>query len=105
MIATCYVNLNDGVTVESLRQVYEARYGDEPFIHVEKEGVVPQSRHIRASNHCRIGIFADRRDGRAIIISVIDNLTKGSSGQAIQNYNATQGWDETTGLINPAVFP
>ena len=105
MIATCYVNLNDGVTVESLRQVYEARYGDEPFIHVEKEGVVPQTRHIRASNHCRIGIFADRRDGRAIIISVIDNLTKGSSGQAIQNYNATQGWDETTGLINPAVFP
>ncbi len=105
MIATCYVNLNDGVTVESLRQVYEARYGGEPFVHIEKAGVVPQTRHIRASNHCRIGIFADRREGRAIIISVIDNLTKGSSGQAIQNYNAVQGWDETTGLINPAVFP
>lgn len=105
MIATCYVELADGVSIDALRRVYEARYKDEPFVHVESEGTVPQTRHIRASNHCRIGVFADRRPNRAIIVSVIDNLTKGSSGQAIQNYNVIQGWDETLGLLNPAVFP
>lgn len=105
MIATCYVTLADGVSVADLRKSYETRYADEPFVHVEGEGIVPQTRHIKASNHCRIGIFADRRQGRAIIISVIDNLTKGSSGQALQNYNATQGWDETLGLTVQPVFP
>ena len=105
MIATCYVKLADGVSIDDLRNAYESRYTDEPFMHLETEGTAPQTRHIRASNHCRIGIFADRREGRAIIISVIDNLTKGSSGQAIQNYNVTQGWDETLGLLNPPVFP
>lgn len=105
MIATCYVKLGDGVSIDELRNAYQARYADEPFVHVEAEGVVPQTRHIRASNHCRIGVFADRRQGRAIIISVIDNLTKGSSGQAIQNYNLTQGWDETLGLTVQPVFP
>ncbi len=105
MIATCYVALADGVSIGDLRSAYKTRYDDEPFIHVEEEGVAPQTRHIRASNHCRIGIFADRRPGRAIIISVIDNLTKGSSGQAIQNYNAVQGWDETLGLTMQPVFP
>ena len=105
MIATCYVSLADGVSLADLRASYAARYADEPFIHVEAEGTVPQTRHIKASNHCRIGIFADRKAGRAIIISVIDNLTKGSSGQAIQNYNVTQGWDETLGLTVQPVFP
>lgn len=105
MIATCYVRLGDGVSVDDLRNVYLERYQDEPFVHVEAEGVAPQTRHIRASNHSRIGIFADRREGRAIIISVIDNLTKGSSGQALQNYNVTQGWDETLGLNVQPVFP
>lgn len=105
MIATCYVTLADGVSIADLRSAYESRYANEPFIHLEAEGIAPQTRHVRASNHCRIGIFADRREGRAIIISVIDNLTKGSSGQAIQNYNLTQGWDETLGLLNPPVFP
>ncbi|MEP1230381.1 MAG: N-acetyl-gamma-glutamyl-phosphate reductase [Litorimonas sp.] len=105
MIATCYVELADGVTPDALRAAYVARYKDEPFVHVEKQGNVPQTRHVKASNHCRIGVFADRISGRAIIVSVIDNLTKGSSGQAIQNYNATQGWDETLGLMSPPVFP
>ena len=105
MIATCYVDLMDGVSAKQLHQAYVNRYKDEVFIHIEKFGVAPQTRHVRASNHCRIGIFADRIEGRAIIISVIDNLTKGSSGQALQNYNAVQGWDETLGLMGQPVFP
>ena len=105
MIATCYVDLIDGASASQLHEVYVSHYKDEPFVHVENFGTAPQTRHIRASNHCRIGIFADRVKGRAIIVSVIDNLTKGSSGQAVQNYNAVQGWDETLGLTGQAVFP
>ena len=105
MIATCYVMLKSGNDIKDLRGVYEARYADEPFVHVEKEGVAPQTRHVRGSNHCRIGIFADRVPGRVVIVSVLDNLTKGSSGQALQNYNLTQGWDETLGLLGSALFP
>lgn len=105
MIATCYAELTEDVGVDDLRDVYAARYADDPFVHVEAEGTVPQTRHVRASNHAHIGIFADRVAGRAIIISVIDNLTKGSSGQAVQNYNLTQGWDETLGLMGAAMFP
>jgi len=105
MIATCYLTLNEGQTVDDIRAFYHAQYDREPFVHVEEEGVAPHTRHIRASNHCRIGIFPDRNKGRIIIISVIDNLTKGSSGQAIQNYNVTQGWNETLGLNVQPIFP
>ena len=105
MIATCYVELAKGVSVETLRAAYVKRYADEPFVQIMAQGTVPQTRHIKASNNCQIGVFADRVSGRAIIVSVIDNLTKGSSGQAIQNYNATQGWDETLGLMSAPVFP
>ena len=105
MIATCYVDLVDGVSANDLRHAYEARYQNEPFVKVLPEGQAPQTRHVRGSNHVQIGVFADRVDGNAIIISVIDNLMKGSSGQALQNYNLTQGWDETLGLNMSAIFP
>lgn len=105
MITTSYLRLKPGVSFEDVRAAYEARYADEPFIYIEAEGQAPQTRHIRASNHVRIGLFKDRKPGRIIITAVIDNLTKGSSGQAVQNYNVVQGWDETIGLMSPAVFP
>ena len=105
MIATCHVSLSKGSSVEALRAHYEARYKDEPFVHILSVGQTPQTRHVRGSNHCQIGIFADRTPNSAVIVSVIDNLTKGSSGQAIQNYNLTQGWDETLGLTGVGVFP
>lgn len=105
MIATCYVDLNAGVSVEALREAYVNHYKDDVFVHIEASGVVPQTRHIKGSNMCRIAILADRVPGRAVIVSVIDNLTKGSSGQAVQNYNLTQGWDEALGLPTVALFP
>ena len=105
MIATCHVNLAPGATLEQLRACYEDSYNDAPFVHILPAGQIPQTRHVRGSNHCQIGIFADRTPGSVVIISVIDNLTKGSSGQAIQNYNLTQGWDETLGLGGVGVFP
>lgn len=105
MIATCYVELSGGQSTDTLRTLYDERYAADPFVTVLPDGEVPQTRHVRGSNDARIGIFADRVEGRAIIVSVIDNLAKGSSGQAVQNYNLTQGWDETLGLSAPALFP
>ena len=105
MIATCHVTLREGANVSDLRSHYENTYGGEAFVHLLEGGQVPQTRHVRGSNHCQIGIFADRTPNSAVIVSVIDNLTKGSSGQAIQNYNVTQGWDETLGLDHVGVFP
>ena len=105
MIATCYAELTGGQTAESVREAYCERYAADPFVHVMPAGEVPQTRHVRGSNQARVGVYADRAPGRVIIVSVIDNLAKGSSGQAVQNYNLTQGWDERLGLQNAALFP
>jgi len=105
MIATCHVSLKEGADIAALRKVYTDHYANSAFVQVLPEGQVPQTRHVRGSNYCQIGVFADRTPHSAVIVSVIDNLTKGSSGQAIQNYNLVQGWDETLGLTGVGVFP
>jgi N-acetyl-gamma-glutamyl-phosphate reductase len=74
-------------------------------VHVVKEGVIPATQHVRGSNHCHIGVFADRLAGRVIVISAIDNLVKGSAGQALQNFNLMNGFDETLGLEQLPLFP
>ena len=60
---------------------------------------------VRGSNHAVINVFPDRIPGRALVIAAIDNLVKGSSGQAIQNFNLMFGLSETTGLIQAPLFP
>jgi N-acetyl-gamma-glutamyl-phosphate reductase len=82
-----------------------AAYEDEVFIHVLPMGEVPQMKDVRASNFCHIGVVGDRLSGRATVVAVIDNLTKGSSGQAIQNANLMLGVEETAGLMAAPVFP
>lgn len=81
------------------------RFADEPFVHVLPYGKMPATRHVRGSNHCLIGVVADRQPGRTIVISVLDNLVKGASGQAIQNMNLMLGLPETTGLEQVPLFP
>ena len=68
-------------------------------------GEQPSTRHIRGSNFCHVGVVGDRIEGRAVVIAALDNLTKGSSGQALQNANLMLGYDETTGLMQAPVFP
>jgi N-acetyl-gamma-glutamyl-phosphate reductase len=80
-------------------------YAKEPFVHVLPFGATPQTRHVRGSNMTFIGVVADRIPGRAIIVSALDNLTKGASGQAVQNMNLMLGFAETTGLEQVALFP
>jgi N-acetyl-gamma-glutamyl-phosphate reductase len=103
-LCTCYVRLN-GATADDLRAALEGTYRDEPFVHVAKKGVLPQTRNVRGSNYVQIGVVVDRIKDRAIVISTLDNLVKGSAGQAIQNMNLMFGWRETTGLEQIALFP
>ncbi|MCB5198265.1 N-acetyl-gamma-glutamyl-phosphate reductase [Loktanella sp. TSTF-M6] len=89
----------------TIHQTLSDAYAKEPFIEVLPMGQHPSIKHIRASNFCHIGVVADRIAGRAQVIASLDNLTKGSSGQALQNANLMLGLPETEGLMMAPVFP
>ncbi|KAF8072804.1 N-acetyl-gamma-glutamyl-phosphate reductase [Scenedesmus sp. PABB004] len=105
MQSTMYVKLAGGASVEDLRAKLAETYAGEPFVRVLEPGVVPHTRHVRGTNFCLVNVFPDRLPGRAIVISVIDNLVKGASGQAMQNLNLICGFPETTALMQLALFP
>ncbi len=104
-LLTIYLRLAEGAKSEDLRRSLAARYADEPFVRLVPQGAVPSTRHVRGSNYCLLGVFADRVPGRAILVSTLDNLVKGSSGQAIQNMNLMFGLPETMGLEQQPLFP
>lgn len=104
-LCTCYVKMADGVTVDDLRHTYIERFRDEPFVHLTPKDVVPSTRQVRGSNHCFVNIYQDRVPGRAIIVSALDNLVRGSSGEAIHNMNLMFNLPETTGLTQAPMFP
>lgn len=101
ILATVYVDGDPKVVHEALATAY----ADEVFLHVLPFGDLPSIRHIRGSNFCHIGVTGDRIAGRAVVVATLDNLTKGSSGQAIQNANLMLGLDEAAGLMLAPVFP
>jgi N-acetyl-gamma-glutamyl-phosphate reductase len=103
-LCTAYVRL-EGASADDLRAALTDAYRGEPFVRVAAKGVVPQTQNVRGSNYVQIGVFADRINGRAIIVSVLDNLVKGSAGQALQNMNLTFGLEETAGLLQLPLFP
>lgn len=101
ILATVYVQGDPQTVFDTLATAY----ADEPFIEVLPFGEAPSTHHVRGSNFCHIGVAADRIDGRAIIVAALDNLTKGSSGQALQNANLMLGESETEGLMMAPLFP
>ncbi|WP_298291677.1 N-acetyl-gamma-glutamyl-phosphate reductase [uncultured Litoreibacter sp.] len=101
ILATCYVKGDADAMHKALVKAYCA----EPFVEVLPFGQTPSTHHVRGSNFVHIGVTADRIEGRAIVIAALDNLTKGSSGQALQNANLMLGLDETLGLMLAPVFP
>ncbi|WP_316012887.1 N-acetyl-gamma-glutamyl-phosphate reductase [Roseobacter sp. HKCCA0434] len=90
---------------EAIHAALAERYADEPFCVVLPMGEAPATRHVRGSNFVHVGVVADRRAGRARVFSTLDNLNKGSSGQAVQNANLMLGLEETAGLMAAPVFP
>ncbi|WNV10155.1 N-acetyl-gamma-glutamyl-phosphate reductase [Tardiphaga sp. 709] len=105
ILSTIYVRGRRGKTAQDLHEVLVKQYEKEPFVHILPFGKTPHSRHVRGSNMTFIGVAADRIPGRAIIVSTLDNLTKGASGQAVQNMNLVLGFAETLGIDQPAMFP
>lgn len=101
ILATAYVHGQ----AQAIYDSYAARYADEPFIEVLPMGEMPSTHHVRGSNFVHIGVTSDRIEGRAIIVAVLDNLTKGSSGQALQNANLLFDYEETTGLMHVPLYP
>ena len=86
-------------TTEDVLGIYERRYANEPFIRLYKAGHVPDLRAVQRTNFCDIGVTLDQATGRAVVVSAIDNLTKGAAGQAVQNMNLMLGLAETEGLL------
>jgi len=101
ILATTYVKGNP----QSVYETLASTYADEPFIQMLPFGETPSTHHVRGSNFCHIGVVGDRIERRAIVVAALDNLTKGSSGQALQNANLMLGETETTGLMMAPLFP
>ncbi len=104
--ATLYSNLLDSNTsLESVHQLFEQQYENEPFVDVLPLGAHPDTRSVKASNMCRIALHKAGGSGKLVVLSVIDNLTKGAAGQAVQNMNIMCGLDEATALRSAPVLP
>jgi N-acetyl-gamma-glutamyl-phosphate reductase len=101
--ATLYARLTGGE--RDLQALFEERYADEPFVDVLPAGSHPETRSVRGVNHCRIAVHLPQGGETVVVLSVIDNLTKGAAGQAVQNMNLMFGLDETTGLQQVALSP
>lgn len=105
IMCTIHVKLQDSVTTKDVIELYKEFYKEQPFIRIRPEGIFPSTKEVNGSNFCDIGLNVDARTGRLTIISVIDNLVKGASGQAIQNLNLLSGWDIKTGLLDVPMYP
>lgn len=105
ILSTIYVKGRRERTPQDLHAILTEFYARADFVHVLPFGETPQTRHVRGSNMTFIGVAKDRVPGRAIIVSALDNLVKGASGQAIQNMNLVLGYPETMGLEQVALFP
>ncbi|BDD86769.1 N-acetyl-gamma-glutamyl-phosphate reductase [Desulfofustis limnaeus] len=105
ILSTIYASLTVAADEERLRDLLRQRYRDEPFVRVLDDDRQPATQYVRGSNYCDIALTVDRRTNRVILTSVIDNIVKGASGQAIQNMNLMCGFDETAGLTQAPLFP
>lgn len=100
--ATLYAQLTGKVDLQDL---FEQKFADELFVDVLPAGSHPETRSVRGSNICRIAVHQPQGGDIAVVLSVIDNLTKGAAGQAVQNMNIMYGLPETTGLEQIALMP
>lgn len=108
MQATLFTTLKDqhlGIKEAELQSLFEQRFRDEPFVDVLPAGTVPQTRTVKGANMCRLSVARPQQRDTVVVLSVIDNLCKGASGQAIQCMNLMFGLKETTGIDQIAILP
>jgi N-acetyl-gamma-glutamyl-phosphate reductase len=105
ILSTLYVYLMKKMKTEELLNTFQDYYKGEPFIRIYPEGKLPNTKDVRGSNFCDIGLTVSEADGRAVIVTAIDNLVKGASGEAVQNLNIMLGYPETMGLLPTPLFP
>lgn len=105
ILSTMYGRLATATDTGRMHALFEEFYKNEPFVRVLPLGEFPNVRNVRGSNFCDIGVYADHRTGRAVVVTAIDNLVKGAAGQAVQNMNLMMGFDETEGLKAAGMFP
>jgi len=105
ILSTCYVNLKSSIQTEEIRKAYRDFYKDSPWVRIMSEGVLPETRWVRGTMFCDLGFVHDQRTGRLIIVSCIDNLCRGASGQAVANANLMSGYDLDLGLDAAPLMP
>ncbi|PYZ95729.1 N-acetyl-gamma-glutamyl-phosphate reductase [Alteribacter lacisalsi] len=105
LMCTISLPLEEQVNTKEVIDYYRTFYSRHPFVRIMEKEVFPSTKGVYGSNFCDIGLHADERTGRLTIVSAIDNLGKGAAGQAIQNVNVMNGWDERTGLMHVPVYP
>lgn len=105
ILSTIYATLKEGIGFDRIQELYNEMYDGEYFVRVLDDGTFPATQFVRGSNYCDIGFKVDPRTGRIIIMSAIDNIVKGASGQAVQNMNLLCGFSETAGLEGAPFFP
>jgi N-acetyl-gamma-glutamyl-phosphate reductase len=105
ILGTLYAGLTEPRSEEDLRELYRKFYQGQPFVRLRPPGVLPDTRDVRGSNFCDLALKVDVESRRVIVVSVIDNLTKGAAGQAVHNFNLMMGFPETTGLETPPFLP
>jgi N-acetyl-gamma-glutamyl-phosphate reductase len=105
ILTTLYVSFIKQVKTEDVLNTFYEYYQKEPFIRIYPKGKVPNTKDVRGSNYCDIGVVVNESDGRGVIVTAIDNLVKGASGEAVQNMNIMLGYPETMGLDAGPLFP
>ena len=105
ILSTVYAKLSSPVEQDELLELYSDFYREELFVRVMPRGMLPQIKWVAGTNHCDLGLVTDPRTGRVIIVSAIDNVVKGASGQAVQNMNLLFGLPEDTALAGPGLYP
>jgi len=101
LLSTVYLEADPGLLAEEAYEIFRAAYADEPFVTVCSPGVQPATRHVRGTNRAHIGVTLDEQSHTLVVTCAIDNLVKGTSGQAIQCANLALGLPETAGLMVP----
>jgi len=105
ILTTIYARLKGKAETKKILGIYKKAYAEEPFVRVLGEGKFPNVKNVRGTNFCDIGLAVNKRTGTLVIVTAIDNLMKGASGQAVHNMNIMMGFNEKTALASTALFP